>query len=125
MFILKKNVNISKNMFIFFKYFEIIFLNISMERALRATEDRGINVGVPFCPWSQGGAPFFFGAHFPLEYEQGLLDIFGTTCGHNIIPLSDGRGFPLAPHASMVREHLRFWIHQLPIDQVDCLPSGV
>ena len=49
-----------------FNSFENIFLNISMERALRATEDRGINVGVPFCPWSQVGAPFFCpGAHFP------------------------------------------------------------
>ena len=54
-----------------FKYFENIFLNISMERALRATEDRGINVGVPFCPWSQGGAPFFLERTFRARHREG------------------------------------------------------
>ena len=65
-----KYVNIFKNNFIFFKYFENVFLNISMERALRATEDRGINVGVPFCPWSQGGAPFFLERTFRARHRE-------------------------------------------------------
>ena len=62
---LKQCFNILKHILYFFKYIEHIFLNISMERALRATEDRGINVGGPMLSLVPGGCPIFFGAHFP------------------------------------------------------------
>ena len=57
--------------------------------------------------------------------ESGLLDIYGPTSGHNIIPLFDGRSSSRAPQNCLVGQYLCFWIRQLSINQMDCFPSWV
>ena len=75
-----------------------------MERALRATEDRGINVGVPFCPWSQGGAPFFVPERtFRARHREG--EFGGATAPGDFLIFPPSGGYKIDAARSKMTGH--------------------